>query len=189
MGYGSPREQKNAEDGVVAALLSLHRKKQARLRTQAGDDQQTSVLEHLDARAERLHREHLATERFLEQTLGAARKNAVRHVHQELALSVAPGGTAAGRFRVTNSTPRPAHFELVLGDATPESPRVTVSLSPPRGDLGVNESRVVRVSVKATGGAAGDSVTVPVECRAGVSRERIWLEVEIVGPNAESGDA
>jgi hypothetical protein len=93
---------------------------------------------------------------------------------------------AAGRLRIVNRSMAPAAFDVVVGDVLEGHRRPAVQLAPAAGTLDPGGSCVVRVEASLAGFAAGERVTLPLECRWPTGADRLWLVVTALpGP----GDA
>ena len=171
--FGSDSSEE--EDALLSALLRIHRSKQRQLSKSDPAGAYGRILEHFTKRGERLRGEKLMTGELIERLLEGRKALPPRAVHQELELAATAGSTAAGRFRVTNRSATGARFELVVGDALDGGRRPTIAFEPAAGVLAAGESALVRVEARLTGWRAGESSTIPVECRWPSGRDRLWL--------------
>ncbi len=163
------------EDALLSALLQIHRSKQRELSKSDPRGAYGRILEHFTRRGERLRGEKLVTAEMIERLLEGRKALPPRAVQQELEIAALAGATAAGRFRITNRSKTSARFELVVGDALDGGRRPVIAFEPAAGTLAAGESALVRVEAPLTGWRAGESSTVPVECRWPSGRDRLWL--------------
>ena len=171
--FGS--DSSEAEDALLSALLQIHRSKQRELSKSDPGGAYGRILEHFTKRGERLRGERLVTAELIERLVEGGKALPRRAVQQELELAAAAGSTAAGRFRVTNRSATGERFELVAGGALDGVRRPALAFEPAGGLLAAGESALVRVEARLTGWRAGESSTVPVECRWPSGRDRLWL--------------
>jgi hypothetical protein len=177
VGFTVGGTESEREDAAVAALVLLHRQRlRAAHRPGRGSEYQR-IVAHFERRGERLRGERLATEELVERLFRANERLGPRPVQRELEMHGPPGGSAAGRLRVTNSGPDARAFELTVGDAVSGTSAPEVRADPQRGTLGAGQSCWVRVEASLHGMAPGDSATVPIECRWDTGVGRIWLVV------------
>jgi hypothetical protein len=168
---------------MLAGLVALHRRNQEETRASRPASSYRRILEHFEARGQRLRGERLVTAELMERLVEATRAVAPRRVQQELQILGPSGGVAAGRFRITNRWDRRAAFALVAGDPA-EGSRPAVAFQAGALALDPGETRVVRVEARLDGLVPGSAVTVPVECRWDAGCDRLWLVV-IAGPAAD----
>jgi hypothetical protein len=175
IGPGAPvdREEENA---LLAALVELHRKKQHNTRRASGDGAYARVLEHFERRGKRLRGELLLTEELIERSFGDARKLPPPPAQQELEIVGPMGGTASGRFRVHNRTSHVARVEIVEGEPLGGSPP-PLRFEPGSVEIEAGAAALVRVVADLRAFREPGSCTIPVECRAGFRRDRLWLIV------------
>ncbi|MFI5308069.1 MAG: hypothetical protein ACHQ53_11985 [Polyangiales bacterium] len=169
------------EGSLLAALVELHRKKQRNARRAAGENAYARVLEHFDQRGKRLRGELLLTEELIERSLGDASKLPPQ-TQQELEIVGPVGDTASGRFRVHNRTTHPALVEIVVGEPL-SGPTPVLSFEPKNVELAAGAAALVRVMADLRVFREPGSCTVPVECRAGGRRDRLWLIVTAFSRN------
>src|SRR5262245_57536844 len=170
-GSGSSEE----EDALLSALLQIHRSKQRELSKSDPRGAYGRILEHFTRRGERLRGEKLVTAELIERLLEGRKALPPRAVQQELEIAAPAESTAAGRFRITNRSAARARFELVVGDALDGGRRPAIAFRPAAGEIAAGESALVRVEARLTGWRAGETSTVPVECRWPSGRDRLWL--------------
>jgi hypothetical protein len=172
------------EESLMAALVELRRRKERSQRRSEGGVYQR-VVSHFERRGNRLRGERLLTEELIGNLLRGARSLPPAPVQEELIIDGPLGGTAAGRFRVVNAGPSAARVEPVVGEAdSGEQP--SIRFDPANPVLAPGEACIVRVSVDLAGWRTPRTVTVPVECRAGAHRRRLWLVVT-ASPAPEGG--
>jgi hypothetical protein len=173
------KQENGEEEALLAALLAMHRRRQARARPRKGSTY-ARLLDYFERRGQRLRGERLATSELLERLVPQGPP--LRRIQQELALVGAPGTQAAGRFRVTNRSAAPARFDLVVGEPLEGEARPDVRFEPRHGCLEPGESSLVRVEASLAGLSAGQRITLPLECRWRTGFDRLWL---ILGAEAE----
>ena len=169
---------RNQQSGLFAALIELHRKKQQN-RRRATDSEYARVLDHFERRAERLHEERLLTAELVGGAFEAVRSLPRPAAQQELEIIGPLGGTAAGRFRVRNRSHAPVVVECVAGEAL-SAPSPSIHFEPSSCELAAGASALIRVAADLVVFRAAGSCTVPVECRSGHRRDRLWLVVTAV---------
>jgi hypothetical protein len=176
---------RDSENVLLAALVELHRKKQRNAQRTTGDSAYTRVLEHFEKRGKRLRGEMLLTEELVERSLGGARAMPAQETQQELEIVGPVGDTASGRFRVQNRASHPARIELVVGEPL-AGPTPTLSFEPAQLELHPGATALVRVVADLRVFREPGSCTVPVECRAGGRRDRLWLIVTAFARDART---
>ena len=167
------------EDALLASLLVMHRREQARERERVNGNPYQRVVEHFEQRGERLRGERLMTAELVDRLLlGTEHLPRHRPLHRELVLRGPRAGVAAGRVRIRNESSETRTFELSVGDPVSGKGRPRVRLEPERGALAGGESVWVRISAELTDDS-GDSVTLPVHCRWPTGYDRVWLVLEV----------
>jgi hypothetical protein len=163
------------EDALVAAIVAMHRKKQATEDRAAGG--YAGVVRHFERRGQRLRAERLVTEELVSRLLAGGRALPQPREHREITLVGPAQEVAAGRIRVANRTSDPASFELVSGDAVDGARHPSLTFEPRAGELAPGQTHLVRVEASLAGFAPGETVTVPVELRFRLGFDRIWVVV------------
>jgi len=166
-----------AEAAMLSAFLYLHRQKQNRAERAQPNPRYARVLDHFQTRARRLQDERVVTEEVIERVLEGGKRLPPRPAQQELELVGVAGGTAAGRVRIRNRSERLADFELCIGQAVAGAVPVAIECQPPRGALAAGDTALVRVAADLGRFRAGDSVTVPIECRWRTGHDYLWLVI------------
>jgi len=179
---GMGPERTEAESALVAALVEVHRAKRRRAAERDPAGTRERILEHFERRGQRLRGERLVTSELIVRLFETNGALAPRRAQQELEIVGAAGYSAAGRLRVTNRSEARAAFELVVGDVIDGEHRPRVALSPPAGTLDPGETRLVRVEAGLWDFAAGERVTLPVECRWPTGADRLWLVILALPP-------
>jgi hypothetical protein len=171
-------EDDGAEDAVVSALVEIHRQRQRRERRESGDSAYARVLSHFEKRGQRLRGERLVTGELLDRIFSSARSVGPEAPQQEVAIAGPVGSVAVGRFVVRNQSKGAATVSFAVGDALDGPGTPALRFSPERPVLGPGEAITARVEADLGGLRPGVSVTVPVECRTGAQRARLWVVVE-----------
>jgi hypothetical protein len=177
MDFDADRDRRGEEDAFVAALIELHRRKQRAARGASEGGAYARVLQHFETRGQRLRGERLITEELLERLVSSARVLGAAPVQQEIAIAGPVGGIAAGRFRVTNPSSEHVAGDFVVGDPLEGGWRPHLRFTPAQARLDPGGGCLVKVEA-ALGDAPGPAaVVLPIECRAGGRRDRIWLAI------------
>ena len=186
MAFDDQRGVRQDEDGLLAALVALHRQKQAPQRRPGTNSGR--IIEHFERRGQRLHGERLVTSELVDSLVNGARALPTAPVQQELRIVGPAGGVAAGRFRVTNRSSERAGFELVVGPPLDGGAALPTTFEPQRGVLDAGGTLLVRVETRVGGAGGGAPRTLPVECRWRGGADRLWLvvsalpDVDAAGP-------
>jgi len=175
---------RDEENALFVALLELHRRKQLKVQRDAGQSAYGRVLEHFEQRGKRLAGERLA----MEQLLGGALRGAQAlppSVQQELVISGPLGSSAGGRFRVRNRLSRATRVELVAGDAL-DGVAPALRFEPQALELAPGAAALVRVVADLGPVRGAGRCTVPVQCRADGTCDRLWLVIESYDAHKEA---
>jgi hypothetical protein len=186
MSFDVGRDGLDDEDAMVGTLLAIHRRRQERARRADPGGAAARILGHFERRGQRLRGERLVTAELIERLFQGGKALPVRRVQQELEVVGVPGGTAAGRVRVANRGSERARFDLVVGEPLRGQARPRVTFDPGHAELAAGETVLVRVEAHLGGWRAGDSVTLPVECRWAGGSDRLWLVISIPGAGARA---
>jgi hypothetical protein len=182
MGFETDRRSSDQEDALLAALLQLHRRRTSERARSAPASSYGRILEHFERRGQRLAGERLITSQIVERLFESTRALPSKGVQQELEIVGRAGGSAAGRFRVTNRSAATATFAFVVGEPAGGSERAPLTFDPPAGELAPGATALVRVEADLRGWRPAETVTLPVECRWPGGRDRLWLVVSSSPP-------
>jgi hypothetical protein len=178
MDPGFNDDEVGTEDALVAALLEIHRGQQRRAPGGASESAYARVLSHFEKRGRRLRGERLVTDELLDRLFSSAKAIEPALPQQEVAIAGPIGAVAAGRFVLRNPSPVPQQVGFAVGAGLDGGWQPALRFSPERPALAANGACVVRVEADLGQASSPVSVTIPVECRTGGRRARLWLVVE-----------